>query len=183
MFKPYLKQTEVVKVQYPKYKRSDLMLLTNLRSNARYTLTELSRLTKIPISTVFDKIRNYETTFITKYAPLIDFTKFGFFARANVVLKVGKQHLEQAKVYLLNHPNVNSLYKVNNGFDFQVELVFRHMQELEEFLDLLSKKFAVKQIITFYLIDEIKKESFLSSMSLVDMIDISHNKKEAKNKK
>lgn len=176
MLKNILKQSGVVKVQYPKYKRSDLVLLTSLRSNARYTLTELSRLTKIPISTVFDKIRNYETTFITKYAPLIDFTKFGFFARASVVLKVGKQHLDQAKVYLLNHPNVNSLYKINNGFDFQVELVFRHMQELEEFLDLFSRRFAVKQIITFYLIDEIKKESFLTSMNSADMIDLTYHK-------
>ena len=84
---------------------------------------------------------------------------------------------QQARIYLLNHPNVNSLYKINNGFDFQVELVFRHMQELEEFLDLFSRRFAVKQIITFYLIDEIKKESFLTSMNSADMIDLTYHKK------
>jgi len=51
------------------------------------------------------------------------------------------------------------------------------MQELEEFLDLFSRRFAVKQIITFYLIDEIKKESFLTSMNSADMIDLTYHKK------
>ncbi|MFH1439700.1 MAG: Lrp/AsnC family transcriptional regulator [Candidatus Woesearchaeota archaeon] len=152
------------------YKRSDIILLSKLRNDARTTLTKLSKNTRIPISTVFDKIRSFENDFVTKYTSLIDFTKFGFYARANVILKIGKKHLDNVRDYLAKHPNVNTLYKINNGFDYQVELVFRDMQGLETFLWNLNTKFTIKQYIVYYIIDEIKKESFLTSKETIEMI-------------
>ena len=145
-------------------KTTDLALICNLRSDARTTLTELSKRTKVPISTVFDKLRNYENKFILKHTTLLDFNKFGFFARANVILKVGKKQVESIREYLSNHPNVNCLYKINNGFDFQVELIFKHMQYLEEFLDQLSSKFIIRQKVVYYLLDDIKRESFMTDL-------------------
>ena len=46
----------------------------------------------------------------------------------------------------------------------------RFLGELEEFLEYLSKHFGVRQKITYYVIDEIKKESFLSSPETADLL-------------
>lgn len=151
-------------------KTTDLALICNLRSDARTTLTELSRRTKVPISTVFDKLRNYENRFILKHTALLDFNKFGFFARAHVILKVGKRQVELVKRYLSEHPNVNCLYKINNGFDFQVELIFRHMNHLEDFLDTLCSKFTIRQKVVYYLLDDIKRESFMTNLQTSQLV-------------
>ena len=151
-------------------KQSDLALICNLRRDARATLTELSRKTRIPISTVFDKLRNYETRYILKHTALLDFNKFGFFARANVILKVSKKQTEKVRGFLTTHPNVNCLYKINNGFDFQVELIFKHLQELESFLDNLCERFIIKQKMVYYLLDEIKRESFMTNLESLQVM-------------
>ncbi|MBT4824795.1 Lrp/AsnC family transcriptional regulator [Candidatus Woesearchaeota archaeon] len=157
-------------MRYKDYKHSDLLLLTHLRKNARSTLTNLSKKTRIPVSTVFDKIRLFESLYVTKYTSLIDFTKFGFFARAHVIFRVSKKHIERVREFLLDHPNVNSLYKINNGYDFQVELVFKHIQELENFLDGMNRKFTIKQSIIYYLLDELRREAFLTTPNSIELV-------------
>ena len=157
-------------MRYQNYKHSDLLLLTHLRKNGRATLTSLSRKTRIPVSTVYDKLRSFETNYVTRYTSLIDFVKFGFYARASIILRVGKRHIAQVQDFLETHPNVNSLYKINNGYDFQAEVVFRNIRDLELFLDVLSRKFTVRQKITYYLIDEIKREAFLTTPETMELV-------------
>ena len=59
-------------------------------------------------------------------------------------------------------PFTNGVYKVNNGFDFLVEFIFRNMKELEEHLEYLQENFDMKDTKAFYIIDELKEEDFLS---------------------
>jgi DNA-binding Lrp family transcriptional regulator len=151
-----------------------MALISHLRTDARMTLTQLSRNTRIPVSTVFDRLRNYETSLITKHTSLLDFNKFGFFARATVILKVSKRHFEGIREFLSTHPHVNSLYKINNGFDFLVEVIFTHVKELESFLEVLNSRFIIKQKVVYYLLDEIKKEAFLSNtLTCSDILAVS----------
>ena len=58
--------------------KQQMLIISNLRNNARQTLTKMSRRTLIPVSTIFEKIRNYESSLIKKHTSLIDFTKFIF---------------------------------------------------------------------------------------------------------
>ncbi|MBU4209210.1 MAG: winged helix-turn-helix transcriptional regulator [Proteobacteria bacterium] len=37
-------------------KKTDLIIISSLRQNAREKLTEMSRKTRIPVSTIFDRI-------------------------------------------------------------------------------------------------------------------------------
>lgn len=152
-------------------KKNDFLLLTQLRRNSRTTLTDLSRKTRMPVSTIFDKVRNFEMNLVTKFTSLLDFAKFGYYARAHVILKVSKTDYERLREFLSNHQNVNSLYKINNGFDFQVELVFRQLRDLEDFIITLSKKFIIKQKEVYYILDDIKREAFFTEPAYIDIID------------
>jgi DNA-binding Lrp family transcriptional regulator len=148
-------------------KMKEKILLSHFRRNARESLTTISRLTRVPVSTIFDKLRHYEQSFIKKHTTLVDFSKLGFMTRANVMLKIAVEHRDAVKALLLKHQNVNSLYKVNNGYDYQAELVFHHIKDLEDFLEMLEAKYKVQQKTIYFIIEDICREEFLAKPELM----------------
>lgn len=151
-------------------KKNDLLLMTYLRQNSRMSLTNLSKKTGIPISSIFDKLKNKYGSIIQKHVALIDFERLGFAVRVSVLLKVGKSKKEEAKNFLEKFFNVNSLFKINNGYDFLFEAVFHNLRELEDFFDAIENKFSVRKKEVFYIIEDIKKEEFLSDPDLLDYV-------------
>jgi len=141
----------------------DLLIISNLRQNARETLTNMSKKTQIPVSTLYDKIKVHENNLITKHTTLVEFGKLGFNTRAKVIIKVKKQDREALKNYLMKNPNLNSIYKVNNGYDFLMEVIFKNIKEMEEFLEEIDEKFTIKAKQVFYIVDDLKREGFLSN--------------------
>lgn len=98
---------------------------------------------------------------ITKHTSLLDFAKLGYSARATILLGLSKESRSDAKRFLTLHPNVNSLYKINNGYDYLVEGVFHNLREIDEFLDSVEEKFTIQQKQVYYIIDELAREKFL----------------------
>ena len=62
----------------------DRQIISHLRNNARIPLTTMSKLTKIPVSTLFDRLKTNEDDIITKHTSLLDFAKLGYNARVNL---------------------------------------------------------------------------------------------------
>lgn len=147
-------------------KEKDLLLISYLRQNARDTLTRLSRRTNIPVSTIFDRLKNYERRGTVKHTAIVDFTKLGFHTRAKIAIKVARDERQAAGEYLAKHPNVNSVCRINNGYSFLFEGVFRNIVDLENFLEELDEKFEIAQKQVFYVIDDIIREGFMSNPDL-----------------
>ncbi len=143
------------------------ILLIYLRNNARETLTSVSKATKIPISTLYDRLKGYEKTVIRKHTTLVDFTKLGYNCIAHIILKVQREQREALRQVLINNPCVNSVFKVNNGYDFLVEGIFHQVRDMEDFLDYLEAKFQILDRQTYFIIEDIKREKFLSNPDLV----------------
>ncbi len=60
-------------------KKSDLLVLSCLRKDARMKLTEMSRITRVPVSTCFDRIRALEDEeVVRRHGCLVSFEKLGF---------------------------------------------------------------------------------------------------------
>ena len=123
--------------------KKDLLIVTHLRKNARETLTMISKKTRIPISTIYDRLRMYQGNLIKRYVSLIDFNLIGFNTRAHVMIKLDKDSRDSFKDYVIKHQNVNSVFKINNGYDFLIEGIFRHIKDLEDFLEILETKFKI----------------------------------------
>jgi len=147
--------------------QKDLKILSYLRLNARMPLTKMSKCTSIPISTIFDRIKIFQENVVRKHTSLLDFSKLGYATRASILLSIEKEDREGVKNYLETHQSINSVFKVNNGFDFMVEGVFRQIKDMEDFLDALDSKFKVKDKKSYYIIDEVKREAFLSDPQLI----------------
>ena len=150
--------------------KKDLLIMTHLRKNSRMTLTEIARNCKSPISTVYEKLKNVKNNIIKKNTCIIDFNKLGFYARAKFVLQSHVNHKKDLLEYLMRHNNVNSVYKINNGYDFLFEGVFRNMKDLEEFLETLHVRFKAKKCDTYYIIEESKREEFMSDPDSLHLV-------------
>ncbi|MEK6904594.1 MAG: Lrp/AsnC family transcriptional regulator [Nanoarchaeota archaeon] len=146
-----------------KLKKKDLVILASLRKNARESLTTISRKTGIPVSTIFDKLKNNINNLVQRHTSLLNFNEMGYSTRITMTLRVKKNEKEKAREFLLKNRFVNSAYKINNGYDFLIEAIFRNMSEVEAFIEQMESSFKVNEMKIFYIIDEIKREDFMSS--------------------
>lgn len=142
--------------------KKELLILSHMRTNARLKLTKISRLTGIPVSTIFDRVKA-GSPFVIKHTTLIDFQRLGFTTRATIILRTVKEDREALHEYIMHHNYVNNAYRINNGYDFLIEGVFRHLKELEDFIEHMEDTFMIKAKQIYYIIDDLKRETFLNN--------------------
>lgn len=152
------------------YSKKDLEIIVELRKDSRSQLTTISKHTGIPISTIYDRLKNKSGALIKKNISILNFDLLGFNTTAKVCIKAGKSKKKELIEYLSKHQNVNSLFKINNGFDYLVEVIFKNVKDLEEFLEEVDEKFIIRQRVVFYVIDDIIRERFLSESVHLDLV-------------
>jgi len=151
-------------------KKSDFLMLAELRNNARQRLTRLSKKTGTPVSTLFQRMRSFNDKIIKGYTILLDEAKLGFSTKAYILLKCKKDNKQEVIARLCKDWNVNSVLRINNGWDLMVNCVFPSMKELEEFTETLDKDFSIKAKEVHYIIEEIKREAFFTDPGFVDFV-------------
>ena len=145
----------MIKIIKDKY----LRLLRHLRKNARVPLTNISKLTGTPISTLHDRLKLSEKNYITKHTSLINFPKLGFKVRANILLSTN----DNAKVndFVLMNNNINSAYNLQGNHNFLLDCVFHDLPEFNEFMvDLSLLPILTKEV--YFINGDIKREAFLA---------------------
>jgi DNA-binding Lrp family transcriptional regulator len=147
--------------------QKEMKILSHLRNNSRIGLTKLSRETQIPVSTIFDKIKALEESVVMRHTSLLDFQKLGYSTRANISIKVDRNDRDGLRDYLVKNQYVNSVYKINNGFDFMFEGIFKEIKEMEDFVELLETKFKILEHKSYFIIEDIKREDFMSNPNLI----------------
>ena len=142
--------------------QQDLKILNLLRKNARQTLTNMSRDAGIPISTIFDKLKRLEHIGVIKaHTSMLDMNKIGYRLHAFVFLKDDNNQKERLIKTLIENPKVNNITRVNENWNFLIEVFFREIIELEEFIETLENDFKSIEISVHYALEDIKREGFL----------------------
>lgn len=139
----------------------DIKVLALLRQDSRQRLVDISKRTGIPVSTVFARLRLYLGSYVRRYTCLLNYDRLGYSIRVAMLLKVKPQNRQGLAGFLAKKPNVNSLYRVNNGYDFMVEAVFRDLNEVEGFLEEAEAGFGAKNQM-HYLLENLKEQEFLA---------------------
>jgi len=111
-----------------------------------------------------------EDSLIKKHTTLLNFEKLGFSSRAFVILGVKKENREGLREFLLTCPNINSVLKINNGFNFMVEFVFRDMVDVENCVEDIEERFDIKNKKVHYIIEDLKREGFLEGSDKIDAL-------------
>ncbi len=141
-------------------KKIDIAIITQLRQNGRMSLTDMSRKTGLSISTLHLRLKHNIKKGIVKPNSMLNFEKLGFGTRAYILLSVEEK--EKIFEHLNKHPNVNSLIKINNGWNLIMECAFKDMCSMETFVEELENTFKIKQKQIHYILTELKKEGFLT---------------------
>jgi DNA-binding Lrp family transcriptional regulator len=147
--------------------QKDLKIISHLRKDARMPLTKMSRKIQMPVSTIFDRLKQQEQELILKHTCLLNFNKMGYTTRANILLKIDVENKDQLKDYLVKHELINSVYRINNGYDYMVEGIFKQIKDMEDFIENLKQKFKIKDLKQFYIIDDLKREEFMAEPNLI----------------
>ena len=147
--------------------QKDLKIIAHLRKDSRIPLTRLSRKTKIPVSTIFDRLKAKEKDVIIKHTSLLDFNKLGFHTRANIAIRVEREDKDKIKEHLIKHEAINSVCRINNGYDYMIEGIFKQIKDMEEFLDILENKFRILDKKTFFIIEDLMKEEFMADPQMM----------------
>ena len=137
-----------------------MRLLSCLRNNSREKLTNISKETGIPISTLFDLLKELQESLILKNTVLVDFSKLGYNTRAYIFIKVKKEQKKEVQKHLALCLGVNSAYKLNNGWDFVLETIHKNVRELDSLLDNLDSRFEIENKKIHYLLDTVSEENF-----------------------
>jgi len=151
--------------------RKELLILSHFRENARKSLTNISRKTGVPVSTIFDKLKNYEENLIQRHTALLDFQKLGYEIRVKMTLTAKREDRDRLIDYLVKHKSVNSVFRINNGGDVLIEVIFRNMRELQEFSESLEG-YNIRNKQEFFVLEDIKREAFMSDPELVKIFNM-----------
>ena len=143
--------------------KRDSILLHALRSNARLSLTKMSRMTKIPISTLFDKIKVHEKNIILKHTSIINFSRIGYDTRVQFLIRAPMKIKERLKSHLSTLDGVNNVFSITNGFDFLVEGIFEKVSDADIFKTNLQRNFSEIECHTHFVVEDVIRENFFAA--------------------
>ena len=110
----------------------------------------------MPVSTVNDAIKRIENRYVLKRSSLLDYPKLGYNANAFVVVKIasGKQDFID---YVKQLRFVNSIYHINSGYDFLIDVVFNDVSSLKFWIEEIKKHFSL-EVSVFHIFEAEVKE-------------------------
>jgi len=131
-------------------------ILKRLRKNSRESFAKISRVTEIPVSTVFDYHKKLENNIVQKHTSLIDFKKIGYGIR--VLLYAKAQDQKELQEYLMKHPHVNNMIRMETA-DLYLEVLFKTLKDYYDFLETIEP-FRIEKLEEHDVIEELKLEGF-----------------------
>lgn len=149
--------------------QKEVSVLNQLRRNSRCKLTDLAQHLEIPVTTLYGRLRSWEKKLIRKHTCLIDFSRLGYGKSVYFVLKA-KERKAELRDFLHAHHQVNSLLRINYGFDFLLEGIFRDEKEATLFMEELEDRFH-PEIQMLNVIEELKREEFMLPMQAESQIN------------
>lgn len=146
-----------------KITKRDRVLIQCLRENSRFSLTQISKKTRIPISTLYDRLKAQQDHTIQKHTTIVNFDALGYTTRVHMAVVVSPQQRAELQKHLEHHTNINNVFEIASSYDFMLEAVFKSMFEVKEFIGLLQQRFPSLQYNSFFVTRDVKREGFFAS--------------------
>ena len=141
-------------------KKSEKEIITYLRKGKKVNISEIARKLDLPTSTVRDRIKKIERNYVTKRASLLDYSRLGYFSNALLAIKIEPKEKSEFLDFARKDECVNSIYHINSGFNFLVELVCKDNLELRNWIEEIKMMFPLK-IMLFQILKTEEKEKFV----------------------
>ena len=138
--------------------------MSQLRSDCRKPILEISSALQISRYTVTDRLRILQRTVIQKYTALLDFRRLGYFHLC-FSITLSEDDKEVFCRYIQQHSFLNTLYKLQENGDYFVEMLFPTRDEAEDFLSSLRNAFSITHLHLFFVEKPLVQESFLPQLT------------------
>ncbi len=129
----------------------EIEILKLLASDARISVIDIAKKTKLTQKTVAKKIREMEKNkIIVGYRTMFDLEKLGYqYFKVHISVQ-DLTHEKESNIrhYLRNHPNIVYDNEILGGYDIEIEIQVKSLGELREILDDMKTKFS-KTIINY----------------------------------
>ena len=119
---------------------------------------QISKLTKIPATTVYNRIKNLENEKIIKsYGINLDFDKLGYDIKVIIQVRISKGKLFEVEKAVSKSENVYAVYDLTGDFDALIVARFKSRQSLDNFLKKLQSYDFVQRTHTSFVLNTIKE--------------------------
>jgi Lrp/AsnC family transcriptional regulator for asnA, asnC and gidA len=114
----------------------DLKIIRSLSGNARKPYKTVAKECDVSDATVRKRVnRLVEDGIIKQFNLILDYHKLGRIIKAFIGLKINPQMLRPLVDYFSENPDIQVLYRTTGNVDLFIEVIFRDMEELNEFLE------------------------------------------------
>src|SRR3989344_2612891 len=141
--------------------------IASLRKNVREKLTSLSKSLHTDVDNIHKLIKEEDGKLIKKFTALIDFAQLGYPIRVMMVMAVSSKEKARIASFLRKHQNVNSLFLINNGYDFFIEMIFKSIKDVHNFTENIESKYTIYDKKEYYILDALFEENFMSNPRLI----------------
>lgn len=140
----------------------DAKILHTLQTNARITVSEISKKTGIPHTTIRLRMKRLENQGILKgYAPVLDLKKLGYGFKAIVLLKTSpKEKYENMANAFKEMENVIWVYSVSGQVSGALLVVAKDMNHLHEIVLKIRQVPGIVNEESLIVMDEVKEGGF-----------------------
>jgi len=135
-------------------------IIKYLRKGKRVNISEIARELSLPISTVSDRIKRVEEKYVFKRSSLLDYKKMGYYANYVLAVKINSRQKKDFLNFLKSQKCINSIYFINSGFNFLLEIILKDNLQLIDWIEKLKSKFDL-ELIQFQILKIKDKEIFL----------------------
>jgi DNA-binding Lrp family transcriptional regulator len=139
-----------------KLQDKDLKILEALEKNARLGVKQIARTTDIPITTVFNRIKNLEKRGIIEgYRAVIDKKKLGKEIEAIIIINISYDSMlrqDDFAIELRKLPEVDECYVISGATNILIKLSTENIDTLNDFIINHLKKRGVENISTYIII-------------------------------
>ncbi len=139
----------------------DKEIIKEMRKGKRLNISKIARKLSLPISTVSDRIKSIEKRYVIKHSSLLNYPKLGYLAHAKLAIRINPDKRQEFASFLKKESCVNSVYHVNSGYDFLVEVVFKNQIGMKNWVENAKMRFNLG-ITSFQILKIEEKEGFMS---------------------
>jgi len=140
----------------------DHRIIAQLRKNARKPIPKISKEEAVPPSTIYEKLKRQYKGLFKGYITLMNFQNLGYNTIMHFAISCNETNKADVKKYLLEHPRINTLYRLSFDWDYLAEGIFKNLEEAEDFKTITLDRFNPIKLECFNMVAELKKEEFLS---------------------
>ena len=140
----------------------DLTILDTLQKNGRISNIELSKTVNLSASPCLDRVNRLEAEgYVERYGAYLNAAKLNYGMSAFIQVTLDRTTgdvFDKFKLEVVKIKEVAECHMVAGGFDYQLKIRFKDMQEYREVLGIIVELPAVSQTHTYVVMEEVKQD-------------------------